>query len=528
MWEDLPESQKKEYKELILAFASLTAMFSQKTRSDDENYLSPIINSKFQETVFQKAFSAFAEDISNTSYDASIIKKNDNGTVNKYLVGIKTFGLASGAQKIAQFKKNHEEWAETINKIKKNSEGLETKEEINKANQKEYQYLAKAISVLRNQRILSSEAQLYGFSIVSDNKNVSNEIVESVYHVLMPSKKGDPPTISVGEIDYRIIDINNLKILGCTKTDRPTNFDFTDGYHEYRYTSADSQLLMLFDNENIVKETWNVKYANDAYEIFKSIAKQVFSDKKLIESHCWKLYEEDCDVPLFSGFNSFYGVGSKLGQSFSSRIHSILQKFKSIIENEDYIFIKNSLSQYINFRATTKEKRLKKSQMRQDFFDYVLKLNIEEFSIELKNVLYRPENELYIPIKNSVKFHQNFPDFFVKGFGNLIKINNKWKSSLLKEQRKFTLVFEPSGDCIEAFITQDGEKGIESWKKQSVLGKWILRHVFQLESYEPLRVGKLNELEINGIRLSKYENDDRIHLEFIWIDDNNLPKDYWN
>ena len=44
MWEKLPTDGKKEYKRLILAFASLTGMFAQKA-SDGEQDAAPIINS---------------------------------------------------------------------------------------------------------------------------------------------------------------------------------------------------------------------------------------------------------------------------------------------------------------------------------------------------------------------------------------------------------------------------------------------------------------------------------------------------
>lgn len=67
MWKDLPENEKEEYKRMILAFASLTELFSQKNEENDE-IPAPIINSKYQETIFQKAFHASAEDIGNTSY----------------------------------------------------------------------------------------------------------------------------------------------------------------------------------------------------------------------------------------------------------------------------------------------------------------------------------------------------------------------------------------------------------------------------------------------------------------------------
>lgn len=71
MWNELPEADKVEYKNFILAFASLTEAFAQK--ADGDATPSPIINSKYQETVFQKAFKAVAEDIGNSSFDASIL-----------------------------------------------------------------------------------------------------------------------------------------------------------------------------------------------------------------------------------------------------------------------------------------------------------------------------------------------------------------------------------------------------------------------------------------------------------------------
>ena len=65
MWEHLKSEQKDKYKTLITNFASLSQAFSQKAESEDEEQtehsVAPIVNSKFQETVFQKAFNAVGE-----------------------------------------------------------------------------------------------------------------------------------------------------------------------------------------------------------------------------------------------------------------------------------------------------------------------------------------------------------------------------------------------------------------------------------------------------------------------------------
>ena len=116
MWNDLDKAKRNEYKKMILGFASLTEMFAQKAESEEEVILSPIINSKYQETVFQRVFEASAEDIGNTAYDVAL-KQNINGKEIKYLIGIKTFGIFSGNQKIAQFKGYHDEFSNIINTI---------------------------------------------------------------------------------------------------------------------------------------------------------------------------------------------------------------------------------------------------------------------------------------------------------------------------------------------------------------------------------------------------------------------------
>lgn len=84
----------------------------------------------------------------------------------------------------------------------------------------------------------------------------------------MPAIKNDgKPVIYVGELEYSQIDIDNLKIEGCTSENHPTNFVFSDNKHVYKFTPADSQLYMSFDNKNIIKEDWKVIYVDDAYAV---------------------------------------------------------------------------------------------------------------------------------------------------------------------------------------------------------------------------------------------------------------------
>lgn len=239
MWNELPIEDKEEYKRMILAFASLTELFAQKTEEND-TIPAPIINSKYQETIFQKAFHASAEDIGNTSYDVSLSRRTRGNRLKKYLIGIKTFGIGSGDQKIAQFKANINEWSSLINQMQKNVKNKDgttkNKEEVDTVNKELYKKLAVNISILRNERIRSSIANLQGFKITDTDD------VESIYHVLMPSPKGQEAKIYVGETSYDQINISKIEVIGCSSVKNPSNFIFSDGKHTYRYTSADSQL----------------------------------------------------------------------------------------------------------------------------------------------------------------------------------------------------------------------------------------------------------------------------------------------
>ncbi len=528
MWTELPSDQKQEYKRLILAFASLTDLFAQKASVDGsseerkkDDIPSPIINSKFQETVFQKAFHASAEDIGNTSYDAAI-KLERNGHIKNYLVGIKTFGINAGDQKVAQFKKNNEEWAYIIEKIKTNANNLPdteaTKDKINEVNKSLYLELAKEVATLRNKRIKSSEANLRGFNV--DRKNGD---VESVYHVLMPSPKGAEPTITVGETSYTPIDIDNIVIEGCTTVNNPTNFKFSDKRHKYKYTPADCQLYMEFDNKNIKQDIWNVIYAEDAYKFFYNIAETIYGEtdhisEQIIESYSWMLTNSSGEVEPFSGYNSFFGVGSKLAKnSRQKRIDDIKEKYSNVIETSTLNEVLSKLKIFLLSDSKTDSEKQTKVYLRAEICDLMEATKSEAFIKDVEKLIFRPRNEMYIPIPNSKKFHTEHPDFFCKNGSDLI---------LSKEERKFNLVFEPSGDILQAYITQDSGKAIESYSKQSYLGEWVLRGIFQLGKYEQLTKEKLNEIGINAIQLYRVNTDSNVHLKFIWVDETDLPEDY--
>ena len=110
----------------------------------------------------------------------------------------------------------------------------------------------------------------------------------------MPTAKGTKPQIFVGETSYLPIDVENLQIKGATSLKTPTNFVFTDGQHDYKYTAADSQLHMTFHNKEIVVDTWDVDYVEDPFYIFENLHTLSTDEKEdqVIDTVSWVITDK--------------------------------------------------------------------------------------------------------------------------------------------------------------------------------------------------------------------------------------------
>ncbi|EPH96916.1 hypothetical protein D920_01916 [Enterococcus faecalis 13-SD-W-01] len=525
MWDELNVHKKEKYKSLMTNFASLSEAFSQKSDSEVDTKITervaPIVNSKFQETAFQRSFGAIGEDIANTSYDASLNLDDKH----KYLVGIKSFGIHSGDQKIAQFKASSvaNGWSTILAEARNNAEQLDDKKIADEKNEPLYRKVATEIAILRNERIASSKELIRGFDACNDVN------VDAVYHVLMPSKRGEKPQIHVGETSYLPIDINNIEILGATALRNATNFKFTDGQHTYKYADADSQLFMNFHNKEIVVDTWDVNYVQDAFAFFENLHEEEINlpeIKPLGQTVSWMIANERGVVEESSGYNGFDGATklAKTNNYREKRINSFYEKFKSILSKNDMNDIISYLQEILLNDYPTKTDKKEMKKIRTELREKLILVGDEEVKSAVFSMVYRPVSEMYIPIPESRKFHDENPDFFGENIGTFKKGTSKL--ALDKEQRTFSLEFLPSGNKVLAYINQDNGKGIQSKNKQGILGEWILRGVFQLDEYEILTGERLNELGINAIRLTKFDDSNRgIGLEFIWIDIDNPPED---
>ena len=291
---------------------------------------------------------------------------------------------------------------------------------------------------------------------------------------------------------------------------------------------------MDFQNKDIVVEHWNVIYADDAYAIFSKIAEAVLGEEKqeevdkespnvallpqkqeITEEYFWQIVNEDGEVELFSGFNSFYGVGSKLGKdSRKQRIKKISEEYANSVPKQTLWSVVEGLKQYLLVPSSSMDEKLQKVELRKRILSLVNECDDAGFRADVTKLLFRPLDEMYIPVPDAKNFHKQHPNFFSEGAGSLEPGTNRLK--LPKEKRRFNLVFEPSGDTLPAYITQDNGKAIESYEKQTYLGQWILRGIFQLDEYEPLTKKRLDEMGINTLRLYKVKNSDDVHIEFVW------------
>lgn len=104
----------------------------------------------------------------------------------------------------------------------------------------------------------------------------------------------------------------------------------------------------------------------------------------------------------------------------------------------------------------------------------------------------RPAYEAYAQIP--VYIHYLYPNFF--GFNALDKTE--------RSNSKFTLHL-PTGQKIEAKITQDNGKGLQS-NPQSALGKWLLYNIFGLAPHEPLTRELIDRKGYDSIIIKKIDN----------------------
>lgn len=249
VWEQYLPEQREEYVKFLQVYGALTNMFRQK-----KGDLIPYLDSKFQETIYSRAFNADIKDVGNTPHDVvSVFGDKRIG------IGIKTWmNSAPSFQKVMQLKSYQNE--------------------INEFRNKSNEDLAYIISEIKNKRLI----QDYNRLNLSENDNI--------YHYVTRDKG----IFTINECAYPLIDLKNLK--DCKKTD--TTIFWSDGRKDYKYTFGDSQIYQKFDaqkSDSLLLKTFDVKIIEDPFSFLLEAYFNVIETAKEAEDDIVEAY-----LPLYS------------------------------------------------------------------------------------------------------------------------------------------------------------------------------------------------------------------------------------
>ena len=248
VWNKYPKEQKELYIKFLQIYGALTKLFRQK-----KGDVIPYLDSKFQETVFAKAFKSQNVDIGNTPHDVVSIF----GT-QRIGIGLKTWmGSKPSFQKVMQLKS----FQNQINKHKNNDEDLAYK-----------------ISAIRNRRLISDYNRLG----LDENKNI--------YHYITRDKG----IFKINECAYPLIDLNNLKDFKNSKT----SFLWSDGQKDYKYTFGDCQIYQKFDvekSDTLLLDTFDIKIIEDPFSFLLDTYTNVLDKFQDLEEDIIEIY-----LPLYS------------------------------------------------------------------------------------------------------------------------------------------------------------------------------------------------------------------------------------
>ncbi|WP_370001025.1 NgoFVII family restriction endonuclease [Winogradskyella sp.] len=248
VWERYLPEQREEYIKFLQVYGALTNLFRQK-----KGDLVPYLDSKFQETVYARAFNGQNVDIGNTPHDILSVFGNE-----RIGIGLKTWMNSKPSfQKVMQLKRYQQE----INDYRDNFEDLAYK-----------------ISEIRNERIISDHERLG----LSNDKNIYHYVTRDKGH------------FTINECAYPLIDLNNLKDFCNTKT----AFTWSDGNKDYKYTFGDSQIWQKFDVEKyktLLLKKFDVKIIDDPFSFLLKAYLDIIEKQEEVKEEFVEVY-----LPLYS------------------------------------------------------------------------------------------------------------------------------------------------------------------------------------------------------------------------------------
>lgn len=265
-YENRPENQKEDYKQMLRVVGSLSRMFSE---SDI-----PFLYYRAHENIFCKYFQLVNNSRHDNSADAYSLEL-------RLGVGLKTW-VGGDNQKVAEFGRLRPHYEDLG--------GLE---------------LVKRIAEYRNERIRTTK-NLHGLD-------------DMVYHIV----KRVPGAMEIYEAAFDSIDIDNISLV----RDRGTvnSVYFTDGKHTYHFSLSKNTLYMNFDDMVFLDE-FGVDILEDPFELLSQLTTQqapspdlqevvaeiIEDEVEEREQLCLRLYSTKPDGRKFvaehSGLNQWNGA----------------------------------------------------------------------------------------------------------------------------------------------------------------------------------------------------------------------------
>lgn len=347
------ELDKNNYKKMLTILGNMTKLFSEND--------SPYLAYRAHENIFCKYFGA--TNLARVDCSADAIKDSLG-------VGLKTW-VGRDDQKVAEFGKLRHTYS-SLSELD----------------------LVKKISMYRNERIRITR-NMYNLDAL-------------IYHVI----KRVPGAMQIFEYAFDEIDIDNISVI--SGRGNQNNTYFTDGNHDYHFSTSKNTLYMIFDNIEII-ESFEVEIMQDPFDYLMKI-------NESSEGYCNSINHE------------------KNEEKICLRLYSINR------DGVKKVFEKSGLNQW---NASGRK---------------------------------RHHDELYIP----------YP----------VEDRNKSKGFFPSRNTIFKIIL-PDNQVIDAKVCQAGGKAIMS-NPNRVLGEWLLRKVFEVESQTIITYEMLEQFGVDSVIFTKH------------------------
>lgn len=269
---------------------------------------------------------------------------------------------------------------------------------------------------------------------------------EMLYHIV----KRVPHAMRIYEAAFDFIDIDNIEI--DSGRGSANNIYFSDGKHTYHFSKSKNTLYMIF-SDMVFLDQFDVEIYDDPYDILLNLSKSIKKTTGITTTGITTATPSEPKEMFFITPTEIIKENQLCLRLYSTRP-----------DGTKYVPDKSGLNQWNGARTCYKTDK-------------------ETGERKLVKVVQRNPNELYIPYPAEDRRRKEF---------------------FPPKDTPFELRL-PNGDIISAKVCQQDSKAIMS-NPNSVLGKWLLRDVFELEEGTPVTYEMLRECNIDSVMFTKEEN----------------------